>query len=205
MITVAALVAADVAPALARTLAEPLAIACERFGITTRARVAGFLAQCVVESEHFASLEERLYYRKPERIWEVFHRLRPRGMAEVAKLARNPQGLANAAYAGINGNGNEASGDGWRYRGRGLKMLTGRGNYADAEAGLGRPFVSAPELVALPPDACLTAAWYWHTNRCNALADSAQWDAVTRAVNGPGMLKRAERRSLTDELLQVLP
>lgn len=205
MITVAALIAADVAPALARTFAEPLAIACERFGITTRARVAGFLAQCVVESEHFASLEERMYYRDARRIWDVFHRLRPRGMGELAKLARNPHGLANAAYAGVNGNRDEASGDGWRYRGRGLKMLTGRGNYADASAGLARPYVDAPELVALPPDACLTAAWYWHNVHGNQLADSAQWDAITRAVNGPGMLKRAERRSLTDELLQVLP
>lgn len=205
MITVATLVAADVAPALARTFAEPLAIACERFGITTRPRVAGFLAQAITESAHLTALEEGLYYRSADRIWSVFPRLRGRGMGEVAKLARNPRGLANAAYAGVNGNGDEASGDGWRYRGRGLFQLTGRGNYADADAGLRRPFVSAPELVALPPDACLTAAWYWHTNHGNDLADSAQWDAITRAVNGPGMLKRAERRSLTDELLQVLP
>jgi len=205
VITVAALIAAEVAPSQARTFAVPLSIACERFDITTRARVAGFLAQCIVESEHFVSLEERLYYRRAERIWEVFHRLRQRGMNEVAKLARNPRALANAAYAHVNGNGDEASGDGWRYRGRGLKMLTGRGNYADAAVALRRPYVKSPELVALPPDACLTAAWYWHTNRCNALADSAQWDAITKAVNGPGMLKRAERRSITDELLQVLP
>lgn len=205
MITVAALIAADVAPALARVFAEPLAIACERFGITTRPRVAGFLAQAITESAHLSALEEGMYYRSADRIWIVFPRLRSLGMAEIAKLARNPRALANKAYERVNGNGGEASGDGWRYRGRGLFQLTGRGNYADAEAGLGRPFVSAPELVALPPDACLTAAWYWHTVHGNDLADSAQWDAITRAVNGPGMLKRAERRSLTDELLQVLP
>lgn len=204
MITVAALVAADVAPALARTFAEPLAIACERFGITTRPRVAGFLAQAITESTHFAALEEGLYYRSADRIWAVFPRLRSRGMGEVAKLARNPRALANAAYAHVNGNGDEASGDGWRFRGRGLFQLTGRGNYADAKAGLARPYIEAPELVALPPDACLTAAWYWHTVHGNQLADSAQWDAVTLAVNGPAMMKRAERRSLTDELLQVL-
>ena len=205
MITVTALIAADVAPALARTFAEPLAIACERFGITTRARVAGFLAQCVTESAHFAALEEGLYYRSADRIRAVFVRLRGRDLNDLTKLARNPRGLANAAYAHVNGNGDEASGDGWRYRGRGLFQLTGRGNYADASAGLARPYVEAPELVALPPDACLTAAWYWHNVHGNQLADSAQWDAITRAVNGPGMMKRAERRSLTDELLQVLP
>ena len=205
MITVAALIAAEVAPSQARTFAVPLSIACERFDITTRARVAGFLAQCITESAHLTAMEEGLYYRSADRIWSVFPRLRALGMGELAKLARNPRALANKAYAGVNGNGDEASGHGWRYRGRGLFQLTGKGNYADAAVALRRPYVESPELVALPPDACLTAAWYWHTNRCNALADSAQWDAITKAVNGPGMMKRAERRSITDELLQVLP
>lgn len=205
LITVAALVACGVAPAQARTFAEPLAMACERFRIDTRHRVAGFLGQYLVETDNLTAMEEVLYYRSADRIASVFRRLRDRGLNDLAKLARNPRGLGNAAYAGVNGNGNEASGDGWRYRGRGLPHLTGRGNYADAEAGLGRPYLSAPELVALPPDACLTGAWYWHTNHCNMLADTAQWDAITKAVNGAAMMKRAERRSLTDELLQALP
>ena len=204
MITIAALIACGVAPAQARTFCEPLNIACERFGITTRPRLAGFLGQYLVETNNLVDMEESLYYRKPERIAEVFKRLAHRGLNDLTKLTRNPKALGNAAYANVNGNGDEASGDGWRYRGRGLPHLTCKGNYADAEAGLGRPYVSAPELVALPPDACLTGAWYWKTNHCNALADSAQWDAITRAVNGPGMLKRAERRSVTDEALQAL-
>lgn len=204
MITIAALIACGVAPAQARTFAEPLNIACERFGITTKARCAGFLGQAVIESESFTALEEILYYRSADRIWSIFKRVRDRGLNEVAKLARNPQALGNAAYAHVNGNGDEASGDGFKYRGRGLFQLTGRGNYRDAEVGLNRPYVSTPELVALPPDACLTAAWYFYTNHGNDLADSAQWDGITRAVNGPGMLKRAERRSVTEEALLVL-
>ena len=205
MITIALLVAAGVDPALARVYEVPLAAACERCDIVTKSRVAAFLGQYLIETENLAKMEESLYYCSADRIAFVFKRLRDsRSLNDLAKLARNPKALGNAAYAGVNGNGNEASGDGWRYRGRGLPHLTGKGNYADAEAALGRPYVSTPDLVALPPDACLTGAWYWHTNHCNKLADTAQWDAITKAVNGPAMMKRTERRSLTDELLQVL-
>jgi putative chitinase len=206
MITTATLVACGVGPTQARTFAEPLALACESFSITTRHRVAGFLGQYLVETDNLTALEEVLYYRSADRIATVFKRLRERlSLNDLAKLARNPRGLGDAAYAGVNGNGDAASGDGWRYRGRGLPHLTGRGNYAAAAAGLGRPYVESPELVTLPPDACLTGAWYWSTNGCNPLADTAQWDAITRKVNGPAMMKRDERRSLSDDLLQVLP
>lgn len=204
MITIATLIAAGVQPTQARIFAEPLAAACARFDITSRARVAGFLAQCRVESANFTALEEGLFYRSAERIGDVFKRLRPRGFDGLTKLARNPQALANAAYAHINGNGDEASGDGWRYRGRGLKQLTGRANYADAAEALGRPYLEHPDLVAQPVDACLTAAWFWHTAKGNLLADSAQWDAITRAVNGPGMLQADLRRQYAEEALQVL-
>lgn len=204
MITVAALVACGIGPTQARIFAEPLAASCRRFEINSRPRVAGFVAQCAVESTLFQQLEEGMYYRTPERIALVFKRLQHRGMADLTKLARNPKALANAAYAGINGNGDEASGDGWRYRGRGLKQLTGLGNYRDAEAGLGRPYVEQPGLVAQPEDACLTAAWYWHNTKCNILADSSQWDAITRAVNGPAMLQATERRVMTEEALRAL-
>ena len=204
MITIATLIAAGVQPTQARIFAEPLAAACARFDITSPARVAGFLAQCRVESTNFTALEEGLFYRSAERIGEVFKRLRPRGFEGLAKLARNPQALANAAYAHINGNGDEASGDGWRFRGRGLKQLTGRANYADAAEALGRPYLEQPDLVAQPVDACLTAAWFWHAAKGNLLADSAQWDAITRAVNGPGMLQADLRRQYAEEALQVL-
>lgn len=203
MITVASLIAAGIAPTQARLFAVPLAAACNRFDIVTPARVAGFVAQCRVESSGFTALEEGLFYRTPERIWDVFRRLRPRGMEALARLARNPQGLANACYAGVNGNGDEASGDGWRYRGRGLKQLTGRANYADAAEALGRPYLEQPDLVARPEDACLTAAWFWHSHKCNVLADSAQWDSITRVVNGPAMLQADARRQYAEEAVAV--
>ena len=198
MITVATLVAAGIGPTQARQFAPALGAACARFQINTPARVAAFVAQCRVESAGFTQLEEGLFYTTPERVRQVFPSRVP-SMAAAAGLVRRPQALANRVYADRLGNGDEASGDGWRYRGRGLKQLTGRANYAAAAVGLGRPYVEQPELVALPDDACLTAAWYWHAAECNVLADSGQWDAITRAVNGPGMLQAAVRAQYSRE------
>lgn len=203
MITVATLIAAGIGPTQARQFAEPLAAACRRFDITTPPRVAGFLAQCNVESAGFTRLEENLNYRRPERLRDIFPS-RVKSLDDAARLvAAGPQAIANRVYAGKIGNGDEASGDGWRYRGRGLKQLTGRANYADAADAMGRPYLERPDLVALPEDACLTAAWFWHTAKCNILADSAQWDAITRAVNGPGMLQADARRQFAEEAVAV--
>lgn len=203
MLTLPTLIAAGVPPTQARQYVDPLAAACARFGINTPARIAGFLAQCRVESADFTRLEENLFYTTPERIRQVFPS-RVASMADAARLVRNPKALANCVYAGKIGNGNEASGDGFRFRGRGLKQLTGRANYADAASGLGRPYLDQPDLVALPDDACLTAAWFWTSAKANILADSAQWDAITRAVNGPAMLKADLRRQYAEQALEVL-
>ena len=198
MLTLSNLIAAGIAPTQARAFLAPLSAACARFGINTAPRVAGFVAQCRVESAGFTALEESLFYRDPVRIMRIWP-TRVTTMQQAQSLARNPQGLANVVYAGRLGNGDTASGDGWRFRGRGLKQLTGKTNYADAAQALARPYVTNPDLVALPDDACMTAAWFWHTNKCNLLADSSQWDAITRAVNGPGMLQAAERRQFSEE------
>lgn len=200
LITVRSLVAAGLAPTQARTFAEPLAAACARFQIDTPARVAGFVAQARVESADFTRLEENLSYTTPERIRGVFPSRVP-SLADAARLVRNPQSLANRVYASRLGNGPEASGDGWRYRGRGVVQLTGRANYADAAESLARPYVERPELVAEPADACLTAAWFWHSRKLSILADSAQWDAITRAVNGPAMLHADLRRQHAEQAL----
>lgn len=203
MLTLANLIAAGVAPTQARAFLAPLSAACARFGINTPARIAGFIAQCRVESAGFTALEESLFYRDPVRIMKIWPS-RVTTLQQAQGLARNPQGLANVVYANRLGNGDTASGDGWRYRGRGLKQLTGKANYADAANALARPYVTTPDLVAQPEDACMTAAWFWHTNKLNLLADSAQWDAITRAVNGPGMLQAAERRQYSEEAARVL-
>lgn len=199
MITVASLIGAGLHPTQARQFAGPLAAACQRFGIDKPARVGGFVAQCRVESDDFRRMEESLAYRSPERLRAVFPS-RVASMAEAADLIKaGPQAIANRVYARKLGNGDEASGDGWRYRGRGIIQLTGRSNYADAATALGRPYLEQPDLVAQPDDACLVAAWYWHTIKGNVLADGGQWDAITRAVNGPGMLHAQLRRQYSND------
>lgn len=198
MITVASLIDAGIAPTQARQFLAPLSAACARFGITTPARLGGFVAQCRVESANFTAMEEGLFYRDPARIMRIWP-TRVTTLQQAQSLARNPKGLANVVYANRLGNGDTESGDGWRFRGRGIKQLTGKSNYSEAAQALNRPYVTNPEMVALPGDACMTAAWFWHTNKCNILADSSQWDAITRVVNGPGMLQRDERRQYSEE------
>lgn len=202
MIELAQLIAAGIAPTQARLFLEPLRAAFARFQIDTRPRIAAFIAQAAHESANFTRLEELLYYRTPERLLTVWPR-RFAGLGDAAHFIRNPRALANRVYANRLGNGDEASGDGWRYRGRGIFQLTGRANYLAAGVALGQDYKTHPELVALPTDAALTAGWYWASTHLNELADSAQIDAITERINGPAMLGQVERRSNFDEALRA--
>lgn len=199
-ITVPQLIAAGIAPTQAKAFAEPLTAACALHDITTPARIAAFVAQIAHESANFTALEESLYYRTPERIRAMWPTRVPT-LRDAAVLARNPQALANVVYADRNGNGNPASGDGWRYRGRGLIQLTGRANYRAATQSRTRDYEANPELVATPQDACLTAAWYWAQHGCNTLADASNIDAITRVINGAAMAGREDRRENYREAL----
>jgi putative chitinase len=201
--SVSQLISGGIAPTQARLYQEPLAAACQRFDITTQPRLAAFLAQCNVESGAFVHAEENLYYSSPERVRQIFPSAVP-SLGDAARLVRNPQALANVVYAGRNGNGAASSGDGWRYRGRGLIQLTGRDNYADAAESLHQPYLDNPDLVASPEHAAMTAAWYWHVHKLNVLADAGLVDAITKAVNGRAMLHRDLRRQLTADAAAAL-
>lgn len=194
MITVDRLIAAGVAPTAAKIFAVPLEAACERYAIATPNRLGGFLGQIMVESSGLTVLEENLFYTTPARLRAVWPSRFGPGKHDPARYVRNPQALANLVYAGRNGNGDEASGDGWRYRGRGLKQLTGRANYAEAARRTGQDYVNRPQMVQEPAHAALTAAWFFARHGCNDMADDQLWDAITRAVNGPAMLQAAQRR-----------
>lgn len=202
-VTTALLIAAGVAPTQARVFEQPLQRACSCFGITTAPRLAAFLGQCLVESSRLVHTEENLFYSSPERIRAVFPSRVP-SLADAARLARNPQALANRVYAGRLGNGDEASGDGWRYRGRGLLQITGRAEYAAAAEQLGVDLLAQPDLVASPEYAALTAGLYWQTRKLNDLADAGQVAAITKAINGAAMLHRDERQQLTDDTLMAI-
>ena len=199
-ITVERLVAAGISPTQAKVWAQPLALACAADGIDTPVRLAAFIAQVGHESAGFTAVEECLYYRTPERIRAMWPTRVP-DLATAASLCRAPQALANRVYAGRNGNGDEASGDGWAYRGRGLIQLTGRGNYRAASPGAWADYEHHPELVATPQHAALTAAWYWSTHGCNVLADSSNLDAITRVINGPAMAGNLDRHERFREAL----
>lgn len=202
MIEIQQLIEAGIAPTQAREFAAPLSKACVLFDITTPARKAAFVAQAAHESAHFTALEESLLYRSPERIQRIFPSRVPT-LEQAQRLVRNAQALANRVYANRLGNGDEGTGDGWNFRGRGLFQLTGRGNYTRASVDLNRPYVAEPHLVARPLDACLTAGWYWQLHGLNALADGWNVADITRRINGPGMVGKAERQQLADEALRA--
>lgn len=203
MITIDRLIAAGVGPTAARTFAAPLSRACERYAITTPARIGGFIGQLMIESGGFTRVEENLFYTTPSRLVAIWPSRFGPGKRNPAAYVRNPKALANAVYSGKIGNGDEASGDGWRFRGRGLKQLTGRANYALAGERLGRPYEQQPDLVALPEDSALTAAWFFAHNNCLPLADAKNWDGITRKVNGPGMVDAPKRRAASVKAMRA--
>jgi putative chitinase len=202
-ITVNQLIEAGIGPTQAKRIHPFLEPALARFQINNPRRASAFLAQCHVESQGYTRLEENLMYTTPLRLVRVWPS-RFASEAAAAPFCRNPEGLANKVYAGKIGNGRETSGDGWRYRGRGLKQLTGRANYAAAANAIGKPYIADPGLVQEPEDAVLTAAWFWQNAGCNPVADAGQIDTITRKVNGPAMLEAAQRRRRTAEALRAL-
>lgn len=197
------LIACGIGPTQARTFLIPLRRAFERFEIDKPVRAAAFLAQAAHESMHFTRLEENLRYSKPERIMAVFPST-VHSIADAVPLINNPEALACKVYANRLGNGDEASGDGWRYRGRGLFQITGRANYMAAGGALSVDLKNHPGCVAEPVHAAMTAGWFWSAAGCNDLADSMQIDAITRKINGRAMLGAAERHNNFNDALRVL-
>jgi putative chitinase len=164
-----------------------------KFQINTPLRVAHFLAQCGHESGGFRVTSENLNY-SAKGLNGIFRKYFPTE-ASAAAYARQPQKIANKVYANRMANGNEASGDGFRFRGRGYIQLTGRDNYTQFGRAIGVDIPSNPDLVA-SKYALASAAWFWSKNGLNRLADGGATDAVvtsiTRRVNG-GTIGLADR------------
>jgi putative chitinase len=159
----------------------PLEFTCEKFEINTPERLAGFLSQLSHESGGFRFTSENLNYRADalSRVWPSRF---PPGIAE--SYAMQPEKIANRAYADRMGNGDEASGDGWKYRGRGLIQLTGADNYAAFSLDVDNEALSDPDSVAEPELAAISAGWFWSKNNLNALADAKNVEGMTRRING---------------------
>lgn len=203
MLRLDTLITVGVGPTQARMFLEPLSRLMPIYGINTPSRVAGFIGQVFIESAGFTALEENLFYTRTDRVRRVF----PSRITDdvvAARLVRNPKGLANLVYANRLGNGNEASGDGWRFRGRGLKQLTGRSNYLEASKTTNYDYVSNPDLVSTPEHAVITACSFWQIKKCSVPSDAQDWDTVTRIVNGPAMLQKVERAAKSQQVLRAL-
>ncbi|MBX7220318.1 MAG: glycoside hydrolase family 19 protein [Blastocatellia bacterium] len=151
-----------------------------KFGITTPARVAAFMAQAAHETGGFTRLTENLNYSAPGLVATFPNRF-DRSTATI--YARQPERIANRAYANKLGNGDERSGDGWRYRGRGIFQLTGKDNYRAYGKACGQDWLNHPELVAEPRGAVLSACAYWSANSLSGLADVGNFRELTRKIN----------------------
>jgi putative chitinase len=196
-----ALVCNEASPGLVEAFAPILADRLPAAQIDTPLRLAHFLAQAAVETWMFRRLEEDLSYRAA-RIAVVWPPLK----ARADLLAMNPEALGNAAYANINGNGDEASGDGYRFRGRGLFCLTGRANYDAADKTLGDParhLTEDPDLVSEPVMAVQTTISFWHARNINEAADADDISRVTKLVNG-ACLAIADRAIIKSRALKLL-
>lgn len=181
--------------------AGPLTAAMREFDIGTPARAAAFLAQIGHESASLAHLEENLAYSAEalRRTWPA--RFPTEALAR--QFARQPEAIAERVYGGRLGNGPEGSGDGWRYRGRGLIQLTGRANYREFGQRLGLPLDADPDLLLQPEPAARSAAAFWAARGLNALADAGQFEAITRRING-GLHGQADRLARWQRARQVL-
>lgn len=183
--------------------------ACKAFDITTPKRLAGFLSQIGHESGGMSRLTESLNY-SVDGLLAGFGRHRI-SEADARKYGRTPQqkanqqALANILYGGEFGRkqlGNTEPGDGWRFRGRGLKQLTGRDNYKRCGNAIGEDLIAFPDRLLAPVNAALSAAWFWNANGLNDLADRGDVPAMTKKING-GDKGLAERTALWHTGLQV--
>jgi putative chitinase len=173
----------------------------QRFGIVTPAQQASFIGQASHESGNFKTLEENLQYRA-ETLMRVWPKRFP--TLEFAKqYEKNPKKIANSVYSSRMGNRDEASGDGHRFRGRGLFQLTGHSNYFHAGKALGEDFVMNPDLVATPMYAALTAGFFWQTHKLNQYADARDYVTMTKKING-GTIGLADRQKHIAHALEVL-
>lgn len=167
--------------------APGLAAAAADYEIDSPARQAMWLAQLACESAEFNRLEEDLRY-SAERIVQVWPG-RFKTIEQARPFERQPERLANFVYDDANRApgrklGNDAPGDGWKYRGRGYIQITGKANYVRSDQAIGVDLLNFPQRASEPEIAARIAAEYWRGHGCNALADADDFEAITRAIAG---------------------
>lgn len=182
-------------------LAEALNKYLDKYEINTKNRLAGFLAQCGHESADFTVLKENLNYGA-KGLLTTFKKYFP-DEATALKYERKPEAIANRVYAQRMGNGNEASGDGWKHRGRGAIQLTGKDNYTRFAASVNKTIDETIAHLETLDGAIESACWFWKTNGLNAIADKDDVVAMTKRING-GTIGLADRKAHYEKAKQVL-
>jgi putative chitinase len=174
------------------------------YEINTPNRVAAFIAQCSHESNGFTALKENLNYR-PATLRKLFSKYFPNdALAEEYCAKPNKQeAIANRVYASRMGNGDEASGDGYRYCGRGLIQLTGKQNYTSFADSLEMTPEDVPEYLATFEGAAQSACWFWESNNLNQWADKGDIVTLTKRING-GTIGLEDRIKHYEHALHVL-
>ena len=184
---------------------EALVDVMPKYGINTERRAAHFISQCAHESNNFRSLQENLNYSE-KALKAVFGRYfgnPPK--ANAAEYARNPEKIANRVYFDKYRKykmGNTNEGDGWLFRGRGLKQLTGRENYTKFGASVNMTAEEAAEYVATPAGAVESACWFWDTKKLNNIADTDNVTKMTKVING-GNIGLADRQQRYAKAMEV--
>jgi len=190
---------------------------CQEFEINTPQRIASFLAQTSHESGGYTMLTENLNYRSatlaacwPNRFAVLGADKKP--VKENGKLvptavansiAGKPELIANLVYSSRMGNGPAESGEGWKFRGRGLKQLTGKDNYTRCGASLGVDLVSNPDLLLEPMYAVKSACWFWKVNKLSEFADAGDIKGMTKKING-AFIGLADREQRYNDVLAVM-
>ena len=174
------------------------------YEINTPQRVAAFVAQCAHESGGFKVLKENLNYRAPS-LRKIFPKYFPDDATanHYASLPNKQEAIANRIYANRMGNGDESSGDGFRYCGRGLIQLTGKENYTWFAASLDIPVEEASEYLQTFEGAVQSACWFWETNNLNQWADKGDILTLTKRING-GTIGLEDRIKHYNHALHVL-
>jgi putative chitinase len=171
------------------------------YEINTPERIAAFVAQCSHESGGFVALKENLNYRAVT-LRKIFPKYFPTDELANA-FAGKPEMIANRVYASRMGNGDEASGDGFRYCGRGLIQLTGKSNYQAFADSLEMNVEDVPDYLSTFEGAAQSACWFWESNNLNQWADKGDILTLTKRING-GTIGLEDRIKHYDHAMHIL-
>lgn len=169
---------------------EPLNETFEKYEINTKERQSAFIGQCAHESGNFKTLQENLNYSSEGLMKTWPSRFPTKELAD--QYARQPAKIAGKVYNGRLGNTSEEEAS--KYLGRGLIQLTGKENYANCGLGLGVDFLGNPDWLTTPQYATLSAGWFWNKKGLNALADSKDYETMTKRING-GLIGLDDRKA----------